>query len=159
MTVLENVALGAHQRGHAGVTKSILRLERQEEASLLAEARRQLERVGLAEFKDRPAGDLALGQIRILEIARALALDPSVLLLDEPAAGLRHGEKKELAALLRKLRAEGMSILLVEHDMSFVMGLVDHLVVLDFGTLIAEGKPQEVRENPAVIAAYLGGVA
>lgn len=159
MSVLENVALGAHQRGHSGVAKSILRLERAEEAALLAEAMHQLERVGLAEMKDRPAGDLALGQIRILEIARALALDPSVLLLDEPAAGLRLGEKKELATLLRKLRAEGMSILLVEHDMSFVMGLVDHLVVLDFGTLIAEGNPQKVRENPAVIAAYLGGVA
>lgn len=159
MSVLENVALGAHQRGHGGVLKSILRLERTEEAALLSEAMHQLERVGLAEFKDRPAGDLALGQVRILEIARALALDPAVLLLDEPAAGLRHGEKQELAALLRKLRADGMSILLVEHDMSFVMGLVDHLVVLDFGTRIAEGRPREVRENPAVIAAYLGGAA
>jgi len=159
MSVLENVALGAHQRGTGGVLQSILRLERTEEAALMAEAMRQLERVGLAEFKDRPAGDLALGQVRILEIARALALDPVVLLLDEPAAGLRYGEKQELAALLKKLRGEGMSILLVEHDMSFVMGLVDHLVVLDFGTRIADGKPQEVRENPAVIAAYLGGAA
>lgn len=159
MSVLENVALGAHQRGRGGVLQSILRLDRTEEAALLAEAMRQLERVGLAEFKDRPAGDLALGQVRILEIARALALDPVVLLLDEPAAGLRYGEKQELAALLKKLRGEGMSILLVEHDMSFVMELVDHIVVLDFGTRIAEGKPQEVRQNPAVIAAYLGGAA
>jgi len=159
MTVLENAALGAHLRGDAGVFRSFLRLERSEEASLLAEADRQLARVGLAEERHRPAGDLALGQIRILEIARALALDPNLLLLDEPAAGLRHGEKQRLAELLRKLRAEGVAILLVEHDMSFVMELVDRLVVLDFGTVIAHGEPAEVRRNPAVIAAYLGGVA
>lgn len=159
MTALENAALGAHLRGSAGVIQSFLRLDRKEEAKLLAEADRQLERVGLAEMRNRPAGDLALGQLRILEIARALALDPNLLLLDEPAAGLRHGEKQQLAELLRKLRAEGVSILLVEHDMSFVMGLVDRLVVLDFGTVIAEGQPAQVRNDPAVIAAYLGGVA
>ncbi|HWK63981.1 MAG TPA: branched-chain amino acid ABC transporter ATP-binding protein/permease [Rhizobiaceae bacterium] len=159
MTVLENVALGAHLRGTAGVLRSLLRLDRAEEEALLAQAESQLERVGLAEHRNRPAGDLALGQIRILEIARALALDPSVLLLDEPAAGLRHGEKRDLAALLAKLRGEGMAVLLVEHDMSFVMGLVDRVVVMDFGTLIAEGVPAEVRRHPAVIAAYLGGVA
>ncbi|MGI6856971.1 branched-chain amino acid ABC transporter ATP-binding protein/permease [Mesorhizobium sp. 1B3] len=159
MTVLENVALGAHLRGKAGVVRSLLHLEREEEGVLLAEAERQLERVGLAEHRDRPAGDLALGQIRILEIARALSLDPSVLLLDEPAAGLRHGEKQDLSALLAKLRGQGMAVLLVEHDMSFVMGLVDRVVVMDFGTLIAEGVPADVRRHPAVIAAYLGGVA
>ena len=159
MSALENVALGAHLRGSAGVFRSFFRLEREEEATLLAEAAIQLERVGLGHCWDRPAGDLALGQIRILEIARALAADPAVLLLDEPAAGLRHGEKQELAGLLRKLREEGVSVLLVEHDMGFVMGLVDHLVVLDFGTLIAEGEPAEVRKHPAVVAAYLGGVA
>jgi len=159
MSVLENVALGAHLRGSAGVLRSFLRLDREEEATLLAEAAYQLDRVGLGQYRDRPAGDLALGQIRILEIARALAADPTILLLDEPAAGLRHGEKQELATLLNKLRQEGVSVLLVEHDMGFVMGLVDHLVVLDFGTLIAEGRPAEVRRHPAVVAAYLGGVA
>jgi ABC-type branched-subunit amino acid transport system ATPase component/ABC-type branched-subunit amino acid transport system permease subunit len=156
MSVLENVALGAHLRGSAGVFRSFFRLDRREEEALLAEAARQIDRVGLGSDRDRPAGDLALGQIRILEIARALCLNPTLLLLDEPAAGLRHGEKQELAKLLRKLKAEGVSVLLVEHDMGFVMGLVDHLVVLDFGTMIAEGKPAEVRQHPAVIAAYLG---
>ncbi|MFB9953440.1 ATP-binding cassette domain-containing protein [Rhizobium puerariae] len=159
MSVLENVALGAHLRGSAGVFRSFFRLERDEEATLLAEAAYQLDRVGLGQYRDRPAGDLALGQIRILEIARALAADPTVLLLDEPAAGLRHGEKQELSVLLRKLHEEGVGVLLVEHDMGFVMGLVDHLVVLDFGTLIADGNPADVRKHPAVIAAYLGGTA
>lgn len=159
MTVLENAALGAHLRGHAGVARSIARMDRAEEAALLSEADRQLARVGLADDRYRKAGDLALGQIRILEIARALALDPTLLLLDEPAAGLRHAEKQQLADLLRRLRADGVSILLVEHDMTFVMGLVDRLVVLDFGSVIARGTPREVRNDPAVIAAYLGGPA
>jgi len=157
MTVLENAALGANLRGHAGVLRSFLRLDRKEEAALLAEAARQVERVGLGAVSHRRAGDLPLGQLRLLEIARALALDPTLLLLDEPAAGLRHGEKQQLALLLRKLRGEGVAILLVEHDMSFVMGLVDRLVVLDFGTVISRGPPAEVRRDPAVIAAYLGG--
>lgn len=159
MTVLENAALGAHLRGTSGVLRSVARLDRAEEATHLKEADRQLERVGLAADRNRNAGDLALGQIRILEIARALALDPTLLLLDEPAAGLRHAEKQKLAELLRRLRDDGVSILLVEHDMTFVMGLVDRLVVLDFGSVIARGSPREVRRDPAVIAAYLGGVA
>ncbi len=158
MSVIENVAIGAHLRGRRGWISSVLRGNRTEEASLFAQARTQLERVGLGEHALRPAVSLALGQQRILEIARALAADPVLLLLDEPAAGLRHGEKQALAALLRQLSAQGMSILLVEHDMDFVMGLVNRLVVMDFGTRIAQGPPQAVANDAKVIEAYLGGV-
>jgi ABC-type branched-subunit amino acid transport system ATPase component/ABC-type branched-subunit amino acid transport system permease subunit len=158
MSALENVAIGAHLRGAKGVISASLRLERAEEAALLAEAARQLERVGLGASLHEPAGSLALGQQRILEIARALCADPVLLLLDEPAAGLRYQEKRALAELLRKLKSEGMSILLVEHDMEFVMKLVDRLVVMDFGEKLAEGLPQEIQSNPQVLEAYLGGV-
>ncbi len=159
MSVIENVALGAHLRGHAGALSGLLRLDRAEEARLFAEAARQLARVGLAEHADKPADSLALGQQRVVEIARALCLDPVLLLLDEPAAGLRHAEKRDLAELLRRLRGEGMTILLVEHDMDFVMNLTDRLVVMDFGTKLAEGPAQAIRSNPAVIEAYLGAAA
>jgi branched-chain amino acid transport system permease protein len=159
MSVLENVAIGAHLRGHAGPLASMLRLDRADEARLLAEAATQITRVGLAEQMHQLAGSLSLGQQRIVEIARALCVDPILLLLDEPAAGLRHMEKQKLAALLRQLRDEGMSVLLVEHDMGFVMDLADRVVVLEFGTRIAEGTPAEVRANPDVVRAYLGGVS
>jgi ABC-type branched-subunit amino acid transport system ATPase component/ABC-type branched-subunit amino acid transport system permease subunit len=159
MTVLENVALGAHLRGHAGAIKSMLRLDRDDEAKLLAEAMRQIERVGLSAEADMLAGNLSLGQQRIVEIARALCADPALLLLDEPAAGLRHMEKQQLAALLRNLRDGGMSVLLVEHDMGFVMGLANRVVVLDFGTRIAEGAPEAIKSNPDVIRAYLGAAS
>jgi branched-chain amino acid transport system permease protein len=159
MTVLENVAIGAHLRGHAGALASMLRLDRGDEAKLLAEAARQIERVGLSAQAHTLAGSLSLGQQRIVEIARALCADPVLLLLDEPAAGLRHMEKQRLATLLRELRDDGMSVLLVEHDMGFVMNLADRVVVLDFGTKIAEGTPQAIKAHPDVIRAYLGAVA
>jgi len=156
--VLENIALGAHLLGRAGLFRAMLRLDRAEEARLVAEARAQAVRLGLGAVLDMPAGDLPLGQQRVVEIARALCLRPRLLLLDEPAAGLRLPEKRLLATLLRQLRAEGMGVLLVEHDMDFVMRLADRVVVMDFGQKIAEGPPEQVRADPTVREAYLGGV-
>ena len=157
LSALENVAIGAHLRGHSGLIAASLRLERAEEARLRDEAARQLERVGLGSHLYDAAGSLPLGSQRILEIARALCADPLLLLLDEPAAGLRHLEKEALATLLRDLRDGGISILLVEHDMNFVMGLADRVVVMEFGRRIAEGAPHVIQSNPAVLEAYLGG--
>ncbi len=158
LSVLENVAMGTHLRGHMDPVRAALRLDRAEEARLLYLAAEQIKRVGLGEFMHTPAGSLALGQQRILEIARALCTDPVLLLLDEPAAGLRLKEKQALSGLLKQLKAEGMSVLLVEHDMDFVMGITDRLVVMEFGSKIAEGLPTEIQNNEAVLAAYLGGI-
>jgi len=156
MTVLENVALGGYLRGQSGTVKAMLRLDRDEEKRLFAEAERQLARIGMAGQMHELAGNLALGPQRLMEIARALCTDPALLLLDEPAAGLRHKEKQALGEVLRQLKSEGMSLLLVEHDMEFVMGLTDRIVVMEFGTRLIEGTPAEVQASPAVRAAYLG---
>ena len=156
MTVLENVALGGYLRSHAGVAQAMLRLDRDEERRLFKEAERQLERIGMKDQMHELAGNLALGPARLMEIARALCTDPALLLLDEPAAGLRHKEKQALAMVLRQLKAQGMSILLVEHDMDFVMNLTDRITVMEFGTKLIEGTPEEVQASPAVRAAYLG---
>jgi branched-chain amino acid transport system permease protein len=156
MTVLENVALGGYLRGRTGSVRAMLRLDRDEEKRLFAEAERQLARIGMADRMHELAGNLALGPQRLMEIARALCTDPALLLLDEPAAGLRHKEKQALGDVLRQLKSEGMSLLLVEHDMEFVMGLTDRIVVMEFGTKLMEGTPPEVQASPAVRAAYLG---
>ena len=156
MTVLENVALGGYLRSSSGTAKAMFRLDRAEEKQLFAEAEKQLQRIGMAAQMNELAGNLALGPQRLMEIARALCTDPALLLLDEPAAGLRHKEKQALADVLRQLKAEGLSILLVEHDMEFVMGLTDRIVVMEFGSKLIEGTPDEIQASPIVRAAYLG---
>jgi branched-chain amino acid transport system permease protein len=159
MTLLDTVLLGTYARTTSGFLAGALRLDRHEEARARAEAMRQLARVGLAGRAFDLAGNLPLGNQRLLEIARALAADPALLVLDEPAAGLRAGEKAALARLLETLKSEGLTILLVEHDMDFVMGLVDRMVVMEFGSKLCEGPPATIRSDKRVQEAYLGGVA
>jgi branched-chain amino acid transport system permease protein len=156
---LDNVLLGIYSRTRTGFLAGALRLDRAEENSARVEALQQLQRVGLGERYGELAGNLPLGQQRLLEVARALAADPTLLVLDEPAAGLRRLEKQTLSELLRGLRAQGMTTILVEHDMEFVMNLVDRIVVMDFGVKLAEGLPAAIRADARVQEAYLGGVA
>ncbi len=156
LSLLENVALGAYTRTRSNLFQGMLALERAEAARTRAEAYRQLGRVGLAEYAFDAANSLPLGKQRLLEVARALVADPVLLLLDEPAAGLRKHEKAELVLLIRRLKNEGVTILLVEHDMELVMDLAERVVVMNYGEKLAEGTPAEVRGNPQVLEAYLG---
>ncbi len=156
MTVLENVAIGATHLGRCGLPRNLFRLDRAEERQLLGWSRHLLGRVGLGHKAYERAGNLSLGHQRVVEIARGLAADPVLLLLDEPAAGLRANEKAVLAELLCELRREGLAIVLVEHDMDFVFRLADRLMVMNFGRCIAFGRPEEVRADVQVQEAYLG---
>ncbi|MGB0389206.1 MAG: ABC transporter ATP-binding protein [Ardenticatenaceae bacterium] len=158
MSVIENVMVGQHARTKAGFWAAAFRTKaaRLEEAAIRARAIELLEFVGLLSYADSPASDLPFGLQRKLEIARALATQPTLILLDEPAAGLNNTESQELVALIRRIRDTGVTVLLVEHDMSVVMGLADEILVLEYGTAIADAPPQVVQDDPRVIAAYLG---
>lgn len=158
MTVLENVITGAYLKGRTGFFKSLFcrPAKNSEEKKIKDEALALLEEIGLADAANQPATALPFGQQRLLEIARALASGPRLVLLDEPAAGLNSSETESLAAYLKHLREKGLTMLLIEHDMDTVMEVADRIVVLNFGDAIAEGTPQEIRANPEVIKAYLG---
>jgi ABC-type branched-subunit amino acid transport system ATPase component len=158
MTALENVMVGAHARTRHGFVSAALRLPRHhhEEAAVRADAEAALDRVGLADWADRSADVLPLGQQRALQVARALCARPRLLLLDEPASGLRAAEREALARLIESLRTEGLTMMLIEHDVAFVARLADRVTVLDLGREIAEGTPGEIRDDDAVLAAYLG---
>ncbi|MCX7981840.1 MAG: ABC transporter ATP-binding protein [Syntrophales bacterium] len=158
MTVLENVMVGLHTKSSSGLLSCALRLpkQRKEEKRIVEEAWKCLELCGLAEVAEKEAASLPLGQGRLLEVARALATEPKIILMDEPAAGLNTRETTGVADLIRKIRDMGITVVLVEHDMELVMEVCDHISVLNLGQKLAEGSPREIQDNSAVINAYLG---
>jgi branched-chain amino acid transport system ATP-binding protein len=159
MSALENVMVGRHVRTHSGIWGALSRnaATREEEAAIAKRAHELLHYVGIHRPSNTLAKNLSYGEQRRLEIARALATEPKLLALDEPVAGMNATETESLKVLLQSIRHDGVTVLLIEHDVKLIMGLCDRVAVLDYGKKIAEGVPEEVRRNPAVIAAYLGG--
>lgn len=159
LSVYENVLIGCHKQARTDIFSAVLRLDRAKQGQAAGDTEEMLEFMGLANRKDQLASELPLGSQRALAIAIALVSKPRLLLMDEPFAGMNPEETSAMMELTRKVNQSGITIVLVEHDMKAVMGLCDHITVLNFGTLLARGSPEEVRHNPEVISAYLGGGA
>ena len=161
LTVLESVMLGAHRLGHTGFIRGLIHdpALRREERMLHERAVTALDRLGLMPLAERQTTELSFGQLRRIQLARSLASEPKLLLLDEPASGLHHGERLDFAAMLRRLHEEGLSMMMIEHDMELVMNIAETVTVMNLGTVLAEGTPAEVQQNHEVISAYLGGPA